>query len=159
MLTASFIPYISENNKALAYGGLGFAVLYAGFICFVYFTQLTTVFFETSASSITAQLDFQQTGSLAFNFDLFGYGMMAFSTLLIGLGLDVNDKPGKWLKGLLIGHGVFSISSVALPMLGLFNSVSPGSDRIGTIALLFWCFYFIPTAALALRFFKHQAQS
>ena len=153
LLAASFVPFSDRERTALSYGGLGFAVLYAGFICFVYFTQLTTVFYGTAAAPSIALLDFQQTGSLAFNFDLFGYGMMAFSTLLIGFGLVPKDKPDRWLKGLLIGHGAFSISSVGLPMLGIFNQSTSGGDFIGTLALLFWCAYFIPVAALSIRFF------
>lgn len=94
-------------------------------------------------------LDYGVLGSLMFNLDLFGYGMMAVSTLLIGIAIVPETKADKWLKWLMMGHGVFAVSSVGLPMLGIFSENMSGGDFIGTLALLFWCVIFIPIAVLS----------
>lgn len=156
LLAASFIPEIEPNKKSFAYGGLAFATVYVVFINFVYYTQLTTVLQQSASAPIIQVLSFQHLGSLAFNFDLFGYGIMAISTFLIGLALVSKTKSDKWLKGLMTCHGIFAISSIALPLLGVFSADMEGGDWIGTLALLFWCIYFIPIGVLSAIHFKRQ---
>lgn len=154
MLACSFAANAPEDRKVFAYGGMAFAIIYAVFINLVYFTQLTTIAHQSAAPAVLASFDFQNIGSWIFNFDLFGYGMMAISTFMIGMTMIAKSKPDKWLKNLLLIHGVFAISCTLLPILNVFNADMGGSDMIGTFALLFWCVYFIPIGVLSAVHFK-----
>lgn len=156
LLCAAFVTQVAEDRKALGYGGLAFAVLYAVFVNFVYYSQLTTIAQMAASTEILSVLDFQNFGSLSFNFDLYGYGMMALSTLLVGLALQPQAHAQKWLKGLMMAHGVFAVSSILLPMLGIFNANMQGGDNIGTYALMFWCAYFTPIGILSALYFKRR---
>jgi hypothetical protein len=82
--------------------------------------------------------------------------MMALSTFLIGISMVTKSKSDKWLKTLLMIHGIFLISGMALPMLNVFSSSLEGSDIFGIIALTVWCIYFIPIAILSAIHFKRQ---
>ena len=42
-----------------------------------------------------------------FNYDLLGYGMMALSTFFIGLSVQADSKADKWMKALMMIHGIF----------------------------------------------------
>ena len=60
----------------------------------------------------------------------------------------------RWLKALLLLHGAFFPGCFLLPMLGVFPPVAAGEMGAGgTVALLFWCAYFLPVGALAYRHF------
>lgn len=155
LLICSFLTEITGERKALAYGSLAFACLYGVFINLVYFTQLTTVANQTASSDALQVLSFESLGSLMFNFDLYGYGMMAISTCLIGIAMKPANKTDQWLKALLIIHGIFAPASVLLPMLNVFNSGSgEGGDFIGTLVLFLWCAYFTPIGILSFMHFK-----
>lgn len=157
LLTCSFATEVSHERKALAYGGVAFAGLYGVFIDLVYFTQLTTVANQTASPDVLQVLSYQSY-SLMFNLDLFGYGLMAISTFLMGITIKPQNKPDKWLKALLMIHGIFAPACVLMPILNIFNSDMGNSGTvIGTIALLFWCSYFIPVGVLsALHFRKNE---
>lgn len=53
-------------------------------------------------------LDFQQMG-LFFSLDLLGYALMSLAAFFVGLTVEPKDKPSKWLRALLMIHGVFFI--------------------------------------------------
>jgi hypothetical protein len=54
-------------------------------------------------------------------------------------------------------HGIFFISCFVMPMTGVFTSMADGeTDSTGTIALLFWCVYFIPIGVLAYKHFEKE---
>ena len=134
---------------------MAFACLYGVFINLVYFTQLTTVANKTASTEVLKILSYQSLGSLMFNLDLFGYGMMAISTLLIGIAINPKNKSDKWLKALLMIHGIFAPACVIMPMLNIFNShMGASGDFIGIIVLLIWCIYFIPIGILSIAHFK-----
>lgn len=97
-------------------------------------------------------LDFQR-GGLLFCYDLLGYGMMALSTFFIGLSITAKSKMDKWLKYLMMIHGIFFISCFIMPMTGMFTGMASGESR-GTIALLGWCAYFLPVGVLAYKHFQ-----
>ena len=98
-----------------------------------------------------------QRGGLLFNYDLLGYGMMALSTFFIGLAMKAENKPDRWLKRLLMTHGIFFPGCFFMPMTGMFTSMAEGrSGNGGYIALLFWCLYFIPIGVLAWRHFSSR---
>ena len=100
-------------------------------------------------------LDFQQMG-LFFSLDLLGYALMSLATFFAGLTVEPKDKPSKWLRALLMIHGVFFISCLIMPMFGVFQADSPA--WIGVAVLEFWCAYFCPVAALALHYFRGQTE-
>jgi hypothetical protein len=52
-------------------------------------------------------------------------------------------------------HGIFFVSCLVLPMLGLFTPEMQGADWIGALVLEVWCAYFIPVGVLAFQFFRH----
>ena len=60
---------------------------------------------------------------------------MLKATFFIGITINVKSRADKWLKGLLMVHGVFFISSFFVPMFGVFNRDMYGADWIGTLIL------------------------
>ena len=83
------------------------------------------------------------------------YGMMALSTFFTGLSFKAGSKADKWLKTLMMLHGVFFLSCFFMPMTGMFTNMSNGeAGQGGTVALLVWCVYFFPLGVLAYRHFK-----
>ncbi len=144
--------YFAEKEAKLSgYVSMTFAAVYTTIILLVYFTQLTTVRLNDLTQQATALLDFQQCG-LLFNYDLLGYAVMALATFFAGLTIKQQTKIDKWLKYLLIIHGVFFISCLIAPMLGLFKADS--SKWIGVAVLEFWCLYFCPIGILSYLHFK-----
>ncbi|MCW6080461.1 hypothetical protein [Clostridium sporogenes] len=80
---------------------------------------------------------------------------MAISNLLIGIAINPKNKSDKWLKALLMIHGIFAPGRVIMPMLNIFNShMGASGDFIGIIVLLIWCIYFIPIGILSTVHFK-----
>lgn len=150
-MICSYAFYAKLEVKLAGMVAVGFAVVYATLIALVYFAQMTTV----QAGGLTAQaaalLDFQQFG-LFFNYDMLGYAFMALATFFAGLTVDVKSKADRWLKGLLLVHGVFFISCFILPMLGLFTP--NGAKWIGIAVLEFWCLYFVPIGILSFFHFS-----
>ena len=66
-------------------------------------------------------------------------------------------KADRWLKYLLLVHGVFAIGCFVMPMLGLFTAGMAGGDWIGTAILLFWCAYFAPIGVLSIIHFSKKS--
>jgi hypothetical protein len=148
--------FIYNHKSAAALAGVAFACMYAVIIDIVYFTQLTTVMHETASADVISALSYAFLGSWMFNLDLFGYGLMALSTLMIGLTLNVTTRKGKWLRNLLLIHGVFVISCTLIPMLNLFSKDMMGGDFIGVAVLVFWCAFFTPIALLSSHYFNRD---
>lgn len=158
----SFVPmmcgyaYFAENEaKTAGYVAAAFSAVYAVIILLVYFAQLTTVRLNTLTQQATELLDFQQYG-LLFNYDLLGYGIMALATFFAGLTVKPQTKISKWLRYLLMGHGVFFFSCLIVPMLGVFKA--NGSSMIGTVLLEFWCLYFCPIGVLSCLHFSKRKE-
>lgn len=154
----TFIPmmysyaYFSETNcKLSGYISAGFATVYATIILLVYFAQLTTLRLDDLTEQTVKLLDFQQFG-LFFNYDLLGYGIMALATFFAGLTINVQSTVDKWLKYLLLIHGMFFISGLILPMLGIFKADSPA--WIGVVVLEIWCLYFSPISIFSFFYFS-----
>lgn len=155
----SFVPmicgyaYFSEKNAKLAgYVSVAFAAIYTAVILLVYFAQLTTVRLNDLTQQAAVLLDFQQCG-LLFHYDLLGYAVMSLATFFAGLTVKPQTKTDRWLKYLLMVHGVFFISCLIMPMLGIFKADSPA--WIGVAVLEFWCFYFCPISILSFLHFSH----
>ncbi len=71
--------------------------------------------------------------------------------------IRADGKEDKWLKALMMIHGVFFVSCFVLPMTGMFRSMSGGdTSRGGAAALVAWCAYFLPISILAYRHFAKR---
>lgn len=148
-----FLHFAAPECKAAGYVAVTFAGVYASIILLVYFTQLTTVRFGGLTEQVRELLDFQQM-NLFFSFDLLGYALMALATFFAGLTIFPKKIAEKWLRTLLLIHGVFFITCLLLPMLGIFQADSPA--WIGIAVLELWCAYFCPVAILSGLFFQSR---
>jgi hypothetical protein len=156
MMTAGLHNECENDRKVAANIGLILASVYATFIMLVYFSQLTTVNNEQLNEQAANLLEFNKYG-LIFNYDLLGYGVMALSTFFTGLSMKPDNKTDKWLKALLMIHGVFYFSCTFMPMTGMFIKMSSGGDGIGgRLALVAWCVYFLPIGILSFLHFKKR---
>lgn len=154
MMVAGFHHECCEEQRVSANIGLVFSAIYAVLIFLVYFAQTTSVRSEALNEQAIRILNYQQ-GGLFFNYDLLGYGMMALSTFFIGLSIKGDNNSDKWLKCLMMIHGIFFISCFIMPMTGVFTSMATGeTGNGGTIALLIWCVYFFPIGVLAYKHFE-----
>lgn len=158
MMVSGFCNECKQANKVAAYVGMTFAGIYAVFVLLVYFAQTTSVRFEELDGVALRILDYSQ-GGLFFSYDLLGYGMMALSTFFIGLTIEAETKADKWLKYLLIIHGVFFVGCFIMPMTGVFRSMASGENSMGgVLALEFWCAYFTPIGILSWLHFSKMEQ-
>ena len=156
MMTAGFCYESDENHKVAANTGMIFAAIYTVFVLIVYFAQTTTVRLD-SLSEQAMQIINYSRGGLFFSYDLLGYGMMALSTFFVGLTIDAKTKADKWLKYLMMIHGIFFFGCFIMPMTGVFGSMADGETNIGgVIALEFWCAYFIPVGILSIIHFRKK---
>lgn len=156
MMVAGFHNESDDNSKVAANIGLLFACVYAVLIFIVYFAQTTAVRLDPLNDQAIQILDYSR-GGLFFSYDLLGYGMMALSTFFIGLTIKTENKKDKWLKYLLMIHGIFFPVCLIMPMTGIFSSMTNGEDSIsGLIVLEFWCAYFIPIGILSILHFRKK---
>lgn len=155
MMAAGFAGESDAAHKTAAIAGMAFAVIYAVLIMLVYFAQITTVRLEELDSQSVRLLDYSR-GGLMFNYDLLGYGMMALSTFFLGLTIHENNIADRWLKRLLLLHGIFFFGCLIMPVTGVFTSMANGETGMGgVIALEFWCAYFIPVSILSAAHFSN----
>ena len=156
MMTAGLQNESEGDRKVAANIGLILAAVYATFIMLVYFAQLTTVKNEQLNEQAANLLEYGKFG-LIFNYDLLGYGVMALSTFFTGLSMKPNNKTDRWLRVLLMIHGVFYFSCTFMPMTGMFVKMSSGGDGIGgMLALVAWCVYFLPIGILSFIHFRKR---
>ena len=153
MMTAGLHNECEDDRKVAANIGLILAAVYGTFIMLVYFSQLTTVNNEQLNEQAAKLLEFDKYG-LIFNYDLLGYGVMALSTFFTGLSMKPKNKMDKWLRALLMIHGVFYFSCTFMPITGVFVNMSSGGNGIGgRLALVVWCVYFMPIGILSFLHF------
>ena len=156
MMTAGFHNECENDRKVAANIGLVLSVVYCTFIMLVYFTQLTTVNNEQLTEQAANLLEMGKCG-LIFNFDLLGYGIMALSTFFTGLSMKAKNKTDKWLKALMMIHGVFYLSCTFMPITGMFLKMTSGGDGIGgRLALVAWCVYFLPIGILSFLHYRKR---
>lgn len=152
LMNAAFLRFSRTDAKTAAVCAVAFGAMYAFCNTMVYFIQVSTVR-NTELTGIALHLlDYRQFGMM-FDLDLLGYCLMAVSTFFAGLTILVQDKADRWLKVLLLLHGIFAISCFLLPILGLFNTNMQGANWIGTAIMEFWCVYFLPIGILSFRYF------
>ena len=153
IMTAGLQGECESDRKVAANIGLILAAVYSTFIMLVYFSQLTTVNNEQLNEQAAKLLEFDKYG-LIFNYDLLGYGVMALSTFFTSLSIKPKNKTDKWLKALMMIHGVFYFSCTFMPITGIFARMSSGGDGIGgRLALVIWCVYFLPIGILSFLHF------
>ena len=158
MMAAGFHHESAEDRKAVSMTGMVLSAVYAVLILLVYFAQTTSVHLGGLSEDALGILDFRR-GGLIFNYDLLGYGMMALSTFFIGLSIRADSKEEKWLKSLMMIHGIFFVGCFIMPMTGLFAGLANGeTSNGGVIALVCWCAYFLPIGILAYRHFGRQSR-
>ena len=156
MMTAGLHNECENDRKVAANIGMIFAAVYCTFIMLVYFTQLTTVNNEQLTEQTAKLLEMGKCG-LIFNYDMLGYGIMALSTFFTGLSMNAKNRSDKWLKALMMIHGVFYFSCTFMPMTGMFSKMSSGGDGLGgRLALVAWCVYFLPVGVLSFLHFKED---
>ena len=145
-----------KAHKVAANAGLLFAAVYAVLILLVYYAQTTSVRLSELNHQATLLHDYSY-GGLFFFYDLLGYGMMALSTFFFGLAMRAETKVDKWLKWLMIIHGVFFLSCFIMPLTGVFSFMADGhSGHGGILALEIWCAYFLPIGVLAFIHFNKK---
>jgi hypothetical protein len=150
IVAVSFWAAAANDCKVAGGAGTAFAILYAGFATTVYFVQLTTVLHGTAPPDVLKVLSYQELGSVMFNLELLGYALMAVSTLFLGLTISTRTGVGRWLRWMLLGHGIFAPVCIALPILNVFGSMPRSSGASIGVAISFgWCAYFMPVAVLA----------
>lgn len=152
-MISSFCFFATSDVKLAGFVSVGFAIVYATLILLVYYAQITTVHAGGLSHEALALLDFQQFG-LFFNYDMLGYSLMSLATFFAGLTLTVQSKVDKWLKVMLLVHGIFFVSCFFMPMFGLFKPDMAGGDWIGIAVLLVWSLYFIPIGVLSFKHFS-----
>lgn len=154
-MICSFVYFSGEKTRVAAYCGMAFGVMYALCNSIVYFVQLSTVRNSALTDQAATLLDFQQF-NMMFHLDMLGYCLMSISTILIGFTIEVKVPADRWLKWLLMIHGVFAISCFIIPILGLFGSTTQGNELIGVLILEFWCLYFVPIGVLSMLHFARK---
>lgn len=142
-----------STQKSVSGIGISFANIYANLIMIVYFAQITTLRNADLSIEAIFILSYEKFG-LFFNYNLPGYGIMALSTLFIGLAITPANQNDNILKYLLIIHGIFFIPCFILPIMGIFSS---GKEWIGIVALISWCVYFILIDILSFLHFKNNS--
>ncbi|MEE1263334.1 hypothetical protein [Ruminococcus sp.] len=156
MMTAGIHNECENDRKVAANIGLTLAAVYCTFIMLVYFTQLTTVNNEQLTEQAANLLEMGKCG-LIFNYDLLGYGIMALSTFFTGLSMKAKNKADKWIKALMMIHGVFYFSCTFMPITGMFSKMSSDGDGLGgRLALVAWCVYFLPIGILSFIHFRKR---
>jgi ABC-type Co2+ transport system permease subunit len=153
-MICSFSSVACKENNSAGYAAIAFSAMYAVVVGLVYFAQLTTIRLTELNEQVLAILDYRNLGSLFFNYDLFGYAFMAIATFFIALTIEVNNKKDKWLKLLLLIHGIFAVSCIAMPIMGVFSSNMKNGNIIGVLVLEIWCVYFTPICILSYQYFK-----
>lgn len=82
---------------------------------------------------------------------LAGYLSLTFA----GLTIRVHTKADRWLKRLLLLHGIFFFSCLILPMFPVF--APEGEAWVGVAVMEFWCLYFLPVGLLCAHHFLKGA--
>lgn len=151
MMCAGFCVESGEKHRAAAVAGMAFAAVYTVLVVLVYFAQTTSVRLDPLDEQAMRMLDYSM-GGLFFYYDLLGYGMMALSTFFMGLTIDGKGRADRWLRRLMLAHGLFFFSCFLMPMTGILSG--EGSGVGGIIALEFWCAYFTPIGILSVVHFR-----
>ncbi len=135
--------------------GVSLAVIYAVLIAITYYTQLTVVRVNSLGLAPEILEAFTYTpGSFIFSLNMLGYGFMCLALLVTHRALP-RKGLGTWLRRLFLLNGVFFLPTWLFPALSL-GAPGPDMDSFGVMALILWCFLFIPLAALLTAWFRQM---
>lgn len=155
ILFMSGLAAVNKNDDRKAAGNvcLVSAAVYVVFVLIAYFAECTSINLHPELSEeVRKIIDYGNTGSLFFNYDLLGYAFMALSTFFGGFLVDKSKKCGKPLAMMLKIHGIFFLSCLFVPMFPVFTGAS-GDAAAGTMLLEIWCLYFMPICFFGYRYF------
>lgn len=155
MMISGFHAECHKEYKVAANTALILSGVYTVLILLVYFAQTSAVRLDLLGEEALRIIDYKGYGSF-FSYNLLGYAVMSLSTFFIGLTIRVKSRLDKWLKGLLMVHGVFFIPSFFIPMLGVFNAEMNRADLIGKLVLEIWNLYFLPICILSYFHFANK---
>jgi hypothetical protein len=136
------------------------ATIYAVYIFACYYIQLTFVR-QARADPIALTVVEYKPGSALFAIDILGYVLLSLSTLFLASSLKGTDEHV--LIGALRFHGLFGVTSIAVPFLPMIYEERPNKEAaddnfIWQLPLISWCGIFMPTCILMARYFASNAQ-
>jgi hypothetical protein len=144
----------SPKLKFWGQAAVSFAVMYAVFICLVYYSQLTVVRQGLVPKESLPLIEFTP-GTWLFAVDMLGYTFLALSTIAAAF---LFGKKGleRSIRVLLIIHGALAIPVSIFPALPLFGTAAAvhSANLGGSLALLAWCAVFAPICFLLSRYFS-----
>ena len=161
ILAISFVVVVNSlysiaDPKHKLWGRLtvSFAIIYAVYICLVYYSQLTVVRLGLVPGDYLPLIEFTP-GTWLFAVDMLGYTFLALSTLAASFLFRGKGLAGK-IRVLLIVHGALAIPVALFPALPLFGSAEnvQSANLGGSFALLAWCVVFAPICFLLERYFS-----
>ena len=161
ILAISFVVVVNSlysiaDPKHKLWGRLtvSFAIIYAVYICLVYYSQLTVVRLGLVPGDYLPLIEFTP-GTWLFAVDMLGYTFLALSTLAASFHFRGKGLAGK-IRVLLIVHGALAIPVALFPALPLFGSAEnvQSANLGGSFALLAWCVVFAPICFLLERYFS-----
>ncbi len=131
-----------------------FAVMYAVFICFVYYSQLTVVRLDLVPADSLALIK-MTPGAWLFAVDMLGYTFLALSTVFAAILFSKKGLERK-IRVMMIIHGALGIPTCLFPALPLFGGEQAvqSANLGGAFALLGWCVVFAPVCFLLVRYFS-----
>lgn len=153
------VLYAVADSEKKIYGriAISFAIVYAVYICLVYYTQITVVRLGGMSKEILSVISYSPSGTLFFAIDMLGYTFLTLSTFSAAFIFSKKGLEGL-IKKLLIIHGTFAIPTFIFPMLPIFGA-SDATKNItfgGVIALLAWCALFAPICFLITKYFSDR---
>ena len=154
-MVSSFSSYTKKEFESAKFASLSFAIIYAIFVSIVYYAQITTLVKANLTDEVTYLIDYQKFG-LFFSYNLFGYAILSISAFFLGLTISVKNRVDRFLRRLLLIHGLFSTVAF-IPVFGIFKTGATGSDLMGILALVIWCIYFVPICILSFKHFKAKS--
>mmetsp|Transcript_3464 Transcript_3464/g.5518 ORF Transcript_3464/g.5518 Transcript_3464/m.5518 type:complete len:263 (-) Transcript_3464:932-1720(-) len=141
------------------------AILYACYICGVYYLQLTFVRKTTRATDSHLRLAKfvveYKPGTPIFPLDILGYVLLAVSTIFLALSIskhtaDANGKKWPLLINLLYLHGAMGLGSFYVPFLPMIykDHQDEQDNMIWQTPLISWCVLFAPICFLLGAYFQ-----
>jgi hypothetical protein len=144
------------------------AVMYACYICVVYYLQLTFVRAAVHADPLVHFVVEYKPGGPIFAVDILGYVLLSLSTIFLTWSLTEDGHfedaarhvhRRRLLRRLLHLHGEMGLGSFAVPFLPMIYQEDTNEEDhnfIWQIPLLSWCVLFAPICFCMANFFQCQ---
>lgn len=159
ILANSLYAVADPKKKLWGRIAVSFAVMYAVYICLVYYSQMTVIQLGAVPKDSLPLIEYAP-GSWLFAIDMLGYAFLALSTLAAAF-LFTKKGLEKKIKVLLIIHGALAIPTAVFPALPLFSGASAVESASigGSLALLVWCAIFAPACFMLTRYFSFGSKA